>query len=267
MTISVLVLGSRGMLGQQAIKYFRKQDGIAVIEDSIRFDYFDVEGYIEYIKDLEPDVILNCIGLIKQKSCEFSQLIKLNSLFPFLVARSVNAKFIHASTDCVFSGYSQTSKEIYSVPDCSDDYGLSKYFGELGLLKLSNAKIIRASVIGITKNYGSKGLMDWYARTSSDFEVKGFVNHYWNGITTLTWCEICHKLITEEIKLDFIQAGTKKVYSKYEMLCMFSRHLTNRAEIIEYEDVKTIDRSLSPNYLVDSLECQLNRYFNELENK
>tara|TARA_R110002050_G_scaffold167701_2_gene298639 strand:- start:10053 stop:10844 length:792 start_codon:yes stop_codon:yes gene_type:complete len=263
----MLILGSRGMLGQEAVKYFKKQDGLTVIKDSLRFDYDDVEGYIEYIKELKPDVILNCIGLIKQKSCDFSQLVKLNSLFPFLVARSVNAQFIHASTDCVFSGAPNKCKEVDSVPDCYDDYGISKYFGELGLLNLSNAKIIRASIIGITQNYSSKGLMDWFASTSSDLKVNGFVNHYWNGITTLTWCEICHKLIIGEIELDLIQAGTKKVYSKYEMLKLFSERLTDRAEINQHEDADIVDRSLSPNYLVDSLESQLNKYFNELESK
>jgi dTDP-4-dehydrorhamnose reductase len=263
----ILILGSRGMLGQEAVKYFKKQDGLTVLKDSLRFDYDNLEEYIDYIKELKPDVILNCIGLIKQKSCDFSQLVKLNSLFPFLVARTVDAKFIHASTDCVFTGDPNKIKDVDSVPDCSDDYGISKYFGELGLLSLPNAKIIRASIIGITENYSSKGLMDWFASTSSNSKVDGFVNHYWNGITTLTWCEICHKIIIGEIQLDVVQAGTKKVYSKYEMLKLFSKHLTDTAEINKHEDTYIVDRSLSPNYLVDSLEFQLNKYFNELESK
>ncbi|MFB2674376.1 sugar nucleotide-binding protein [Shewanella xiamenensis] len=263
--MKILVLGSRGMLGQEAVKYFSRQTDMVVISDAVRFNYNDIETYIEYINGFDADVIINCLGLIKQKSNQFPELIKLNSLFPFLVARRVRAMFIHASTDCVFSGAPFKTKEDCSIPDCSDDYGISKYFGELGLSNLPNAKVIRASIIGVTKNYASKGLMDWFAKTQPGETVNGFANHLWNGITTLTWCEICHELITGKIDLNLVQPGTSEVYSKYEMLKKFSKYIPNTAEIKEFTDEFMVDRSLTPNYFVENLDVQLNKYFSNLE--
>ncbi|MDP5460134.1 sugar nucleotide-binding protein [Alishewanella sp. SMS8] len=257
----VLVLGSNGMLGQKVVEYFNTKAGFTVIKDSLRFDYYNHISYVNYINDLKPDYVINCIGLIKQKSTDFSALVMLNSFLPFLIARSIKAKFIHASTDCVFSGDFNSKKDIDSIPDCIDDYGISKYFGELGLLRLSNAKIIRASIIGVTENYQSKGLMDWFAKTRQGDIVNGFVNHLWNGITTLTWCEICHRIILGEISLNIIQAGTKEIYSKYDMLNIFSKFFPGTADVIPFSDVNSIDRSLEPNYFVDSLEIQMSNYF------
>ena len=103
--------------------------------------------------------------------------------------------------------------------------------------------------------------MDWYANTLADSTVNGYSNHYWNGITTLAWCEICHGLIENSINLKLVQAGTDKIYSKYEMLNLFSLYLPNRSKIDKYSDLNIIDRSLIPNFIVEDLEIQLKKYF------
>ena len=122
----VLILGATGMLGHTLIEVFKKLPSLEVF-GTIRTDVNDEHAKILPSKQLfsnfdtteditvkalnkfHPDVVINCIGLVKQlaesKSSEKSILV--NSLFPHQLARNceqVGSRLIHFSTDCVFSG-------------------------------------------------------------------------------------------------------------------------------------------------------------------
>ncbi len=61
------------------------------------------------IIEQQPSIVINCIGIIKQLPISKIPVptIAINSLFPHQLAEiclSINARLIHISTDCVFSG-------------------------------------------------------------------------------------------------------------------------------------------------------------------
>src|SRR5687767_1653868 len=61
------------------------------------------------IGQVRPDVVVNCVGVVKQHPLASDPVASstVNSLFPHRAAelvRGVGARFIHLSTDCVFSG-------------------------------------------------------------------------------------------------------------------------------------------------------------------
>ena len=84
---------------------------------------------------VEPDVVVNCIGAVKQAAAAQDPVlaIEVNSLFPHQVADQCSAagvRLIHISTDCVFAGTRGHYSED-ATPDASDLYGRSKLLGEV----------------------------------------------------------------------------------------------------------------------------------------
>ena len=71
-------------------------------------DVTNLNSLFKIIKDINPDYIINCIGvLIKGSIQDPSNAILINALLPHKLAqfsKAINAKFIHISTDCVFDG-------------------------------------------------------------------------------------------------------------------------------------------------------------------
>ena len=82
--------------------------------------------------------------------------------------------------------------------------------------------VIRTSIIGPELGEGH-GLMGWFLR--QDGEVNGYVNHLWNGITTLEWAKVCFEIISrgDSPRRAIAQPGIEPAVSKYELLALISR--------------------------------------------
>ena len=72
---------------------------------------FDVQNFSKlenYLAKNRPDVLINCIGVVKQLEVSNDPIITLpiNSIFPhkFNSCLTHSIRMIHMSTDCVFSG-------------------------------------------------------------------------------------------------------------------------------------------------------------------
>lgn len=194
------------------------------------------------IKAANPDVIINCIGIIKQLS-EAKDPIKsitINSLFPHVLARECMAKgirLIHLSTDCVFSG-----KEGYysekDVPDAFDLYGRSKLLGELnepGCLTL------RTSIIGRELN-STNGLLEWFLSQQGK-KIRGFTNTIFSGLTTNALSDIIAQVIVKYPELEGLYHLSSDPISKFNLLSLIKNRFELEIEI-EPDETAIIDRSL-----------------------
>src|SRR4030095_2439867 len=98
----------------------------------------DVENEAQLAAAFErvaPDAVVNCVGVVKQLAQAEDPLttLPINSLLPHRLVRlcrSLGARLIHISTDCVFAGTRGLYKED-DPADARDLYGLSKYLGEV----------------------------------------------------------------------------------------------------------------------------------------
>ena len=107
---------------------------------SNRDSNIDVNNILKLKKKIlkfKPDILINCIGVIKQKvdQSEEKNIFYINSVFPYelyKISNMINSKLIHFSTDCVFDGKKGNYNEK-SISNAYDVYGISKSLGELNL--------------------------------------------------------------------------------------------------------------------------------------
>ena len=219
--MKLIILGSNGMLGNYLTSYLSKQyEVISLTRKDLDISRASEQEILQFMREhvREEDVILNASGIIKQREYNVVDMIRVNSLFPHILAtykKESGCNVIHITTDCVFSGKIGGYRET-DLHDCLDDYGKSKSLGENDTI--TN---IRTSIIG-EERVNKKSLMEWVISKSGK-TIDGYENHIWNGIT----CLEAAKLIEEIIQRANYWKGVRHVFSptkvsKYELIKMIN---------------------------------------------
>lgn len=236
--MKVLVLGGTGMLGHKVFQHLTKmgKNTYCTIQGS------KAQAYDQYLRELQspkviegvsamdfealrntlvevcPDVIINCIGIIKQRDAAQSPIpsMKINSFLPHMLAEwsaHWGGRVIHFSTDCVFTGrrgsYSEEDRS-----DAEDLYGKSKFLGEV---QSSNAITLRTSIIGRELNH-HQSLLDWFLLQEGK-TIDGYTKAIYSGVTTNHLSEVVNWLIDKHPSLSGLFQVVSTPISKYELLC------------------------------------------------
>ena len=222
-------------------------DTISVARNNslIKPDYLlDVTDFIELeklVKKINPNIIINCIGLLNRTAEENPhKAILINSYLPhFLefITKNSKIKVIHISTDCVFSGKDGNYSE-YSFKDGIGYYAQSKALGEI-----VNGKdlTLRTSIIGPEINSNGIGLFHWFYQQYG--EIKGYTNAYWTGITTIELLSALKIAIKNDNIVGIYHLVNDNKISKYHLLKIMKNEFNNRAILIP-DDKYKIDKSL-----------------------
>lgn len=200
--MKVRILGTGGMLGGMAERFLRsldKYDVQGLNGNNFRAHYNSPNDAGMAINGLSSgDYIINCIGAIKPKFKSLDQMllsIYTNAVFPRKLAdqcEQAKVRMIHITSDCSYSG--SRGKYTENIPhDALDEYGKSKSLGEP-----ENALVIRTSIIGPEWHGNKRSLMEWLISKAGS-KVDGFMNHKWNGITTLELSKCIDKIIQEDL--------------------------------------------------------------------
>ena len=205
-------------------------------------DALDVDSVSDAIARARPDVVVNAIGIVKQRSAATDPLlsISVNSLFPHRLARlcdAAGARLVHFSTDCVFSGNRGEYAEI-DVPDPIDLYGRSKLLGEVDA---PGSLTIRTSIIG-RELENMTGLLEWFLSQAGG-RVKGFSRVTWSGVTTNFLAHTVARLVREGSGLSGIFHLSGPAISKYQLLVWLNDAFGTKTTI-EPDDTVVSDRSL-----------------------
>jgi dTDP-4-dehydrorhamnose reductase len=243
----MFVLGHRGMLGH-VVARCAGDAGYEVVTSEVRYAADRPDRLIAAVRDSGAAVVINCLGLTKQRSDDPAALYLANGLFPADLASELEPSqyIVHASSDCVFAGV-RGGYRIDDPPDAEDAYGFSKILGE-SISRWPNATVLRVSVIGPDRGDG-RGLLAWFLRQPADRPVSGYTNHRWNGITTLEWAVIALACAAARARGErvpsLIQPGTP-VVTKYELLCAFRDLYAPHLTVAEAAGAAAVDRSLIP---------------------
>ena len=208
-------------------------------------DAYDILKLKKKINKFNPDVIINCIGVIKQKikKIDAKNIFYVNSVFPheiYKLSNSTKSRLIHFSTDCVFDGKKGNYKDD-SKKNAKDIYGLSKSFGELNE---DNALTIRTSIIGHELN-SKNSLLEWFLSLNKK-ECYGYTNAYFSGLPTTEIFDFIEKFVLKNKKISGIYNLSSARISKYNLLTIISNKYSKKIRIIRSNELK-IDRSLNSN--------------------
>ena len=253
----ILIVGATGMLGSTMLRLFSDSAGFEArgtarstralpewlrerVIEGVDCDNFDT--VVGAFATARPDVVINCIGVIKQLPGGSAPLsaLPLNSLFPHrlaALARASSARLIHISTDCVFSGAKGNYVET-DPPDARDLYGLSKLLGEVDY---PNAITLRTSIIG-HELVGSHSLLDWFL--SSSGPIKGYRRAVFSGLPTDELARVVRDFVLPFPDLHGLYHVSAAPIDKYTLLKWVGIRY-GRTTHIEPDDAVVIDRSLN----------------------
>ena len=246
----VLILGAGGMLGHMAVRVLSNHHEVFgttrvskngnnplakfLTADAwcSEIDVRDNDALSSLMNKLKPEVVVNCVGLVKQKmdSRTFIDSIEINSLLPHRLANicsEFDSKLIQMSTDCVFT-CDPGVKTQEMIPNATDLYGRTKHLGEVDY---DRALTIRSSIVG-KQLYGSEGLFEWVISQNNGV-INGYRNALYSGVTTMTMAKIINEVISTNDQLSGVWQIASQEISKYELVKQLIKVLDLNIELKE----------------------------------
>lgn len=258
--MKVLIFGASGMLGHVMYETLAASSHLEVygtlrsatlksrfpanlqsrLIDGVSID--DMDRIADLMSSNRPDVVINCVGLVKQLAESNDPLLILptNSLFPHQLSRlckQSGARLIQISTDCVFSGQRGNYCED-DVPDAIDLYGRSKWMGEV---VADHAITIRTSIIGRELS-SPHSLIEWFLSQSG--HVKGYTKAMFSGLPTVELSTVVRDVILTRPDLHGLFHVASAPICKYDLLQLVAATVGKPCEIVP-DDSLVIDRTLN----------------------
>lgn len=139
--MKILITGANGMLAKEIREKFEEGNEL-ILTDVAELDITNKEGVINFIKEKQPELIINCAAFTAVDKAEECQELaeKINGDGPTnlaIAAKEAGAKLVHISTDYVFGGNLDLDKD-YKEDDEKNPvtaYGITKLHGEQGIEK------------------------------------------------------------------------------------------------------------------------------------
>ena len=131
----ILVTGCNGQLGKAIQKEYENDEAMLVCTDVGDLDIADNAQVMQYVRELQPDVIINCAAYTAVDACEnaWDLAYRINAIGPrnlAIAAREVGAKLMHISTDYVFEGNAGRPYTEFDAVHPVSAYGRTKLEGE-----------------------------------------------------------------------------------------------------------------------------------------
>ena len=265
--MKILILGASGMLGNSMIRVLSEKTdwhvyGTVRSDSSRRFFQADIadrllsgvdvehdDSLLQAFIQIRPDVVINCVGLIKQlaDADDPLQAIPINTLLPHRLARLCElsgARLLHMSTDCIFAGDKGGYREC-DPSDAKDLYGRSKFLGEVAY---PHTITLRTSIIG-HELQSVHGLVNWFL--SQQERCNGFTKAIFSGMPTVALARLVRDVVIPHSDLSGVYHIAAKPISKYELLKLIADVYGKTIDIIPSDKLE-IDRSLNADRFEDA---------------
>jgi len=269
--LNVLVIGASGMLGNAVLRLFAGSPGYKVFGSArsaallrqlpaelhasivTGIDVDNADSLARLFAVTRPQVVVNCVGLVKQLAEADDPLaaLPINALLPHRLARMCDvagARLVHVSTDCVFSGKTGGYREA-DLPDATDLYGRSKLLGEVDY---PHAITLRTSIIG-HELASAHGLVGWFLSQTGG--VKGFTKAIFSGLPTVELARVIRDHVLPHPQLHGLYHVSAAPIDKHALLSLVGQ-VYGRDTLITPDDRLVIDRSLDSTRFRDATGYQ-----------
>jgi dTDP-4-dehydrorhamnose reductase len=267
----VMVLGALGQLGHAMVRACaaRGHDIVAVGRTSPATDaeHAALAGAAFVTQDLlspgavtslleahNPRAVVNAAGAVKQLGASVSnaEMVHLNALLPHQLVdacTAIGARFVHVSTDCVFSGDGDDAPYVETrQPAPVEVYGRSKLAGEPSG---AGCVVLRTSMIGHELRH-HRGLLAWLLSQPEGATVRGFTRALFSGPTNLELARLILQLIDDAPTQDGLfhvgVEGIDKCSLLEQLVDAFALNVT-----VVPDDTVVVDRRLDASALREAI--------------
>lgn len=240
------------MLGHVVVRLLESV-GCSVHTTERRYDGTPSAPLLEALLASGCQFVVNCARAHDQQ-CSSQDLFMVNGLLPLHLAATIapDVLLIHASSDGVFTA-NLGSRSTDERPDATDGYGLSKRLGE-GCMSGGAAIVLRTSIVG--PELGSPRSLFGRVLTAEG-PVVGYVDHRWNGITTLEWARLAYAAILRELPVGLHHPACETPVSKYNLVTSILRVHGCATPVRPMTSGNPVVRTLVPTLSLASIEEQL----------
>lgn len=162
----IIVTGANGQLGRAINIALADQTDVEIVNTDIgvpdikALDITDIDSVTGFVKEVKPDIIINCAAHTNVDACETQEdlAMKINAIGPrnlAIAATDVGARLMHVSTDYVFDGHGTRPYTEFDQTGPMSAYGRTKLCGEQQVMQFSDKfYIVRTAwLYGDGKNF------------------------------------------------------------------------------------------------------------------
>lgn len=225
----LLITGVSGLLGNNLAHYFKNKYEILglyhahpVIINGIyteKCDIFHPEAIKRIILEFKPSTIVHCASLTNVDQCEMNKELaeRINVLSTRYLVENIfseDVKLIYISTDAVYDGVKGNFSESNDI-NPQNYYGISKYKGELEVLKRGKSLVIRTNLFGWNIQ-DKKSLGEWIlTELKENRQINCFKDAHFSSIYTFELARVIDIAIKKDLK-GVYNCGSSDSCSKYD---------------------------------------------------
>ncbi len=231
--LKVLLLGSSGLLGSTLRPYLDSL-GYDVITHSrsngeqYQVDLTHAKKVSEFFNDIQPEVVVNLIGLTDVDLCETSpnqaymaNVRVIENITDWIKQKKSQCHLIQISTDQVYDGIGPHAEAAVALKNY---YAFSKYAGELAAMAVPSS-ILRTNFFGRSQCPKRTSLTDWLFRSLSTKEpIQVFDDVLFNPLSMTSLSEMIG-LTMQKKPLGVFNLGSHGGMSKADFSFSFAEAL------------------------------------------
>lgn len=132
----ILITGSHGQMGRALNDFYGGNEAVRLINTDVdELNITDKQEVMEKIREIAPDIIINCAAHTQVDACETDEerAYQINAAGPYhlsLAANEVDAVLVHISSDYVFDGKKERAYVEGDPYNPQSVYGKTKLEGE-----------------------------------------------------------------------------------------------------------------------------------------
>lgn len=245
MNSKVLIIGAYGLLGTTLSDYLKKKKYIVFKagtseKSDYTFDASKKDLLEKNIHTINPNYVINLSAITNVDYCESNsaKAFLVNTEIPkniSLLANLFNFKFIHISTDQVYSGKGPHIEEITNPLNI---YSKSKLAGEEAVLKCEGI-ILRTNFVGKSKTEDRISFTDWlFANAKNNLEnMTLFDDVFFNPIHIDELCNFIY-IVLQNFKSGIFNVGSSDSISKAEFGLQFLKKFEFRTSLISITSIE-----------------------------
>ncbi len=260
----IIILGKDGMLGNRMLDFFLENSNYKLFSfDKDSLDITDFSSVKDIIEDIKPSIIINCVAYTNvddaENNREASFLINSKAVLNLAKACSkLNIKFVHFSTDYVFSGknkegYCENDKDLEPL----NIYGGSKLKGEKYIKEISKKSNLEYYIIRTSWLFDEigKNFVNTILELSKNEKELNIINDQFGSPTyTLDLIEFTYYLILKKYPSGIYHFSSSGCISWYEFakkICEIN-NINIKINPVSSDFFKTIAKRPKYSYLIDT---------------